>query len=647
MAIRTVRVYYSDRLSQQRYACDVGIDSADPLPIRVGASPDVEIVLPNPRLPAVAALIHLDPVGWRVEAKGVSCLVGRTRLEPGRHGPCAPGEEIRVGEYTLTIDELQENPATEEERRLALDRLASELLGATHRDVLRRLPRELPLDTREHRDELLLRLEHDLDELAGARLAEGPSELADHLAGRCVRSELLQGLIDLGGVERGRDQGSEGARTSGSFWTAMASVIPELERDLARLTATADRALRLNDDALPVARRVERLEQGFWPFWSSRSAVLVDDGFRDYLALRSVKKDLKDILFGFGPLEDLLRTPTVNEIMVNNFDHLFIEHGGVLKNSGRRFISDEVTLAIMERMVAGVGRRIDKARPMVDARLPDGSRVNAIIPPLAVDGPCLTVRKFPARAFDLAALQAENALSPSLGRFLAAAVLCRKNLLVSGGTGTGKTTMLNALGHLVPGTERIITIEDTAELRLRHPHVVRLETRDKNLEGQGAYTIRDLVRNALRMRPDRIIVGECRGAETLDMLQAMNTGHEGSMTTIHANSTRDVISRLEVMVQAAADLPLPAIHRQIASALDLIIHLELRAETVGQERRKVRRVKQVSELSGWDRRAGQVRVRDLFVTDEKSGRLRPTGCLPTFVEELIDRGGLDLETFYA
>jgi Flp pilus assembly CpaF family ATPase len=418
----------------------------------------------------------------------------------------------------------------------------------------------------------------------------------------------------------------------------MVSVVADLERDLRRLVATAARALRLRDSC-PIEKRLDRLERGFWRFWSTQSHVLVDEGCRDYLAKRTIKKELKDIVFGLGPLEDLLRTPTVTEIMVNGAEKIFIEHQHTLKKSGRRFVSDEVTRSIMERIAAQAGRRVDRSQPMLDARLADGSRANLVIPPLAIDGPCLTIRKFPGRSLDLAALVRGGSLSPSSARFLEAAVRTRRNLVVSGGTGSGKTTLLNCLGDCIPDHERIITIEDTAELHLRHDHVVRLETRDKNLEGQGAYTIRDLVRNALRMRPDRIVVGECRGPEALDMLQAMNTGHDGSLTTIHANSALDVIGRLEVMVQtAAADLTLPAIHRQIASGLDLIVHLER-----GQG---ARRVVQISELTGFDRRSGTIRVRDLYRADPGNHRLRPTGCLPSFIEDLVTQAGLCLETFY-
>ncbi|MFO0953400.1 MAG: CpaF family protein [Isosphaeraceae bacterium] len=351
-----------------------------------------------------------------------------------------------------------------------------------------------------------------------------------------------------------------------------------------------------------------------------------------------MKRELKDLVLGLGPLEDLIRSSTVNEVMVNDSNHIYVEHDHTLKRSGRRFLSDAVTQAIIERIVARVGRRIDKSQPLVDARLPDGSRVNAVIPPLAVNGPCITIRKFADRSLDLPRLVKKGSISESARQFLDASVRTRRNIIVSGGTGSGKTTLLNCLSDCIPPDERIITIEDVAELRLRNEHQVRLETRDKNLEGQGAYTIRDLVKNALRMRPDRLIVGECRGPEALDMLQAMNTGHDGSLTTIHANSPADVVHRLEVMVLMAADLPVASIHRQIASGVDLIVHVERR-----RERRLVTRI---SELAGYDRRNGSIRIRDLYVLDPKGTSLRPTGSLPSFIAELIEDAGLRLDIFY-
>ncbi len=264
-----------------------------------------------------------------------------------------------------------------------------------------------------------------------------------------------------------------------------------------------------------------------------------------------------------------------------------------------------MTEAIIERIVAQVGRRIDKSQPLVDARLPDGSRVNAIIPPLAIKGPCLTVRKFPAQRLTMDDLVEMGSISRSAATFLRACVIDRRNILVSGGTGTGKTTMLNVLSSFIPFKERIVTIEDTTELRLHQEHVVTLETKPPNIEGAGEYTIRDLVKNALRMRPDRVIVGECRGGEALDMIQAMNTGHDGSMTTVHANSAREVIERLEVLVLMAADLPVTSIHRQLASALDLIVHI---SRLPGG----ARVVTQIAEVVRYDPEDKQIIILDIF-----------------------------------
>jgi pilus assembly protein CpaF len=316
--------------------------------------------------------------------------------------------------------------------------------------------------------------------------------------------------------------------------------------------------------------------------------------------------------------------------MVVAADQIYFERNGVIELSGRRFLSAEVTESIIERIVARVGRRIDKSQPLVDARLPDGSRVNAIIPPLAVRGPCLTIRKFGARRFSMDDLVERGSITRSAAEFLRACVIDARNILVSGGTGSGKTTLLNVLSGFIPYKQRIVTIEDTTELRLMQEHLVSLESKLANVEGAGAYTIRDLLKNALRMRPDRIIVGECRGAEALDMLQAMNTGHDGSMTTVHANSSAEVLQRLEVLVLLAAELPIPAIHRQVESALDLIVHI---SRMPGGKRA----VTQISEVSGLDPETGSVRVRDIFNLRGEPATLQPTGYLPTFVDQLVER----------
>ncbi len=283
--------------------------------------------------------------------------------------------------------------------------------------------------------------------------------------------------------------------------------------------------------------------------------------------------------FGFGPLESLLHDPTVTDILVNGFDTVYVERGGRLSPTQISFRDNDHVIRIIQRIVGRMGRRIDETSPMVDGRLPDGSRINAIIPPLALDGPLVSIRRFGARPLQADDLVKNNSLHPAMLDFLAACVQGRLNVLISGGTGSGKTTLLNILSSFIHSEERVATIEDAAELILQQPHVIRMETRPPNIEGEGEVTTRDLVRNALRMRPDRIVVGECRGAEALDMLQAMNTGHDGSLTTIHANSPRDAMMRLEMMVgMTGIDIPVWTIRRQIASAIHIVVQVGASAE---------------------------------------------------------------------
>ena len=339
-----------------------------------------------------------------------------------------------------------------------------------------------------------------------------------------------------------------------------------------------------------------------------------------------------------GPLEDLLADDTVSEIMVNGPDKVYVERGGKLILSDCQFTDDTSVLAVIERIIAPLGRRCDESQPYVDARLPDGSRVNAIIAPLALSGPTITIRKFSKKALSVEDFVRFGTWTHNAAEFMKLCVLLRTNVIVAGGTGSGKTTLLNLLSGFIPHSERIVTVEDAAELRLQQPHVVRLEARPPNIEGKGAVPIRDLVKNCLRMRPDRIIVGECRGGEALDMLQAMNTGHDGSLTTVHANSPRDVISRLETMVlMSGMELPSRAIREQIASAVDIVIH----ESRLSDGSRKVVAISEVTGLEG-----NQIVMQDLFVFRQSGvdangkilGSFGPTGAIPTWYDQLAGRG---------
>ena len=425
-------------------------------------------------------------------------------------------------------------------------------------------------------------------------------------------------------VKRGRRGGKVDART------ALKMLIHKRLIEVLDLKKL-DAELKNNEDKDRILR--ERTE---------RAIVTILDQEGGHITSREergrIVKEVLDEALGLGPIEDLINDPTITEVMVNGPDHVYVERGGKLQLTDVTFTDDSQLLAVIERIVAPIGRRIDEKSPMVDARLLDGSRVNAVIPPLAIDGPALTIRKFSKTPFGYKDLIRFGSMTDEIADFLRACIEARLNIIISGGTGSGKTTLLNVLSNFIPGDERIITVEDSAELQLGQEHVIRLESRPPNIEGVGAITIRDLVKNCLRMRPDRIVVGECRGAEAIDMLQAMNTGHDGSLTTIHANSPRDALSRLETLVMfAGLELPSKAIREQVASAINMIVQQSRLADGS-------RKITGISEVTGLE---GQtITLQDIFLYKQTGvdknrkaiGKYVATGFIPKFVETLESKG---------
>jgi pilus assembly protein CpaF len=396
------------------------------------------------------------------------------------------------------------------------------------------------------------------------------------------------------------------------------SIITRL--DLTKLNALAPERIRTE-----VSRLVEDL-------------LIAENAALSIIERDRLVSEVHNEIFGLGPLEPLLADPTISDILVNSYANIYIERRGKLEKTAISFKDDEHLMRVIERIVSTVGRRIDEAQPMVDARLTDGSRVNAIIPPLAIDGPVLSIRRFGADPLKMVALIENGALTREIAMLFEMCVKARLNIIISGGTGAGKTTLLNALSAFIPADERIVTIEDSAELQLQQPHVVRLETRPSNIEGRGEVSQRDLVKNALRMRPDRIVIGEVRGGEAIDMLQAMNTGHDGSLTTIHANTPRDTLGRLETMIQMTGmRLSDRAMRQQIASAVDIVIQVARLTDGT-------RRITSISEITGME--GETVTMQEIFLFERTGidamgkvlGRFRTTGIRPRFAERLKQYG---------
>ena len=603
--------------------------------ISVGRDRSNVLTLQSPLVSKRQAVVTRDNGLLKFENIGInSCMVGDTEVMGGETIDFSPGETVRVGPFTMTFESDEAAPISRAEMEAHLRSIMSNLELRVHRKLLARFDLyELESSQLGDTDSILLLERHIEDVCRELELFGDSNEaLLEEVIGLILRDLMINHLI----LESDQEQLDSLAQLTWNEFDVPQTLVPERETELGNLVAFAQEKLKLEEEP-DLSAKIQRTEYYFGEVFPLVRPHLHKE-LRRYVILRRLKKDLKDTVFGFGPLQDLLRAPTITEIMVVKSDQIYVEREGVLELSGRRFLSDKITESIIERIVAGVGRRIDKSQPLVDARLPDGSRVNAIIPPLAVQGPCLTIRKFPAYRFTMDDLIEKRSVTSAAAMFLRACVVDRRNVLVSGGTGTGKTTMLNVLSSFIPHRDRIVTIEDTTELQLHQDHVVTLEAKPANVEGAGAYTIRDLVKNALRMRPDRIVVGECRTGEALDMLQAMNTGHDGSMTTVHANSNEDVLKRLEVLVLMAVDLPVVSIQRQIASAVDIIVQIDRKPGG-----RRV--VTQVSEVVGYDPDRNDLVMHDIF-NFRDTEKLLPTGYMPSFVDSLIEKNLLKLEFLY-
>lgn len=602
--------------------------------IRMGRNPANDIVLDCPFIDESAVTLQRIEDRWKINVAAINGLeTGGQKLNQGDSVWWDGRSALRLFPYVFQLRETPQATVTTEQRYTAQ---IHHLVKAVHLELLHLMHHDGAEESTPQTLESLLQIERAIEAAAGHQgiLAAENHAVALELAGTCVRDQILAEFLDQ------TDAPPVIMEQATVPWNLLATAVDARETELQQWVQTCTRQLMAAAKGDQLQTRIDCVEQEFWGLWD-RLKNRLTHSLCEYLVMRQLKKQVKDTLFGFGPLEDLLRLPTVTEIMVNASDEIYVEKNGVLQNSARQFVSDEVTHTVIERIVSAVGRRIDTSQPMVDARLPDGSRVNAVIPPLAVKGPCLTIRKFAKQRLTMDKLVELGSLSPSVVEFLQACVRSKRSILISGGTGTGKTTLLNCLSQAIPTHERIICIEDTHELQLDHPHKLFLECRNSNSEGKGTVTIRDLLRNALRQRPDRLIIGECRGPESLDMLQAMNTGHDGSMTTLHANHPQDALQRLEILVRSDG-MEGEAVRRQIVSAIDIIVQLTRMPD--GR-----RCVAEVAEVTGIAPTTGQIRISTLFatVTDgpQPTARLCPTGSIPSFVGELVRDKYLQLDLF--
>ena len=628
-----MRLIAYSQLSDVRQELEISADI-----VRIGRDAANDLELPSPFVSREHARLIRHDGEYFIENVGLNgTLIDDNLVGIGEQVKIAPGQEIHIGEWALYLSgEEAAKPAKDgikiHRERTPLSK-AMEIEKNVHAELLRRLNlRTVEVEAQDD-PRYVAHIKAHLSAIFDTASSEVDDETGWFLAEQQLKRDVV----------------SEISRRAGSKSRAPVlkqgdSVLdPQYEASLLNLRdlLLSDLGLRFGADHLK--EDLEKVDQNFHAAFD-REAPMVTESLWVYTVRRYLMKDILDIVVGLGPIQDLLDMPNVTEVMVVGPTKIYIEEAGVIRNTGRSFFSDEVVHTVIERIVTPIGRRIDRSTPIVDARLPDGSRVNATIEPLSLVGPVLTIRKFAEVPYTIDDLIGFGTITPWAANFVRACVLGRKNILVAGGTGSGKTTLLNVLSAYIPPHERIVTIEDSAELQLFQEHVVRMETRQANVEGKGKYTIRDLVQNALRMRPDRIIVGECRGAEALDMLQAMNTGHDGSLTTIHANSPEDAMKRVEGLVMEAVDMPVRAIREQIVTALDLVVHLTRFAD--GR-----REVTAISEVAGLDKDEGTIIVEDIFTrpaVGEKGrarGELIHTGYIPIFSKELLQKGLLTVDAF--
>ncbi|QOV88002.1 ATPase, T2SS/T4P/T4SS family [Humisphaera borealis] len=622
-----MRVVVQNTLTNRQW---VAVDG--PAGFLIGRDPTCDVRLESRFIAGVHARVERNDGAWEIELlPGVNPVeIDGQEYAAGQKVVVRGTARLRLMEFVLALDAAEASPEAQQQES-ASDRL-TEVQNALHAELLRRLDLRLgSFSSNGAAGERTEKLNSVLDDLLSGEFKSRvfESDLPPIILARALRARMLDWVF----THLGREQ-----RTT-TGWAAV-GISSELERSATDAIKRLSAKVGIVENKTSAVTAEQMVEARFDGVVGPVAAELLDNA-RTYIITSYLKKVLYDVVFGLGPLEDLLRSQSITEIMVVSPTRIYVERNGRITKAPQTFPSEAACVTIIERIVAPLGRRIDRSQPLVDARLRDGSRVNAIIEPLAVKGPCVTIRKFPVSHVSADDLVRWRSLQPFTVTLLRACVLHRCNILVSGGTSSGKTTLLNVLSGFIPGADRLITVEDSAELRLQQEHVVTLETKPANAEGTGEYTIRDLVKNALRMRPDRIIVGEVRGNEAIDMLQGMNTGHRGSMTTLHANSAADALSRLETMVLMGADIPLAAVRRQIASAIHLIIHTERMPD--GR-----RLVCQLTEVTGLHPVTGELETRDILKVAHVGNtlELRPTGYMPTFLGEMVDQGHLQLRPWF-